>query len=424
MSQAPPLLAPGQIVGQHRVERLLGRGGIAEVYLVTELAFEVLQAMKVMVVDDADWGRRLIREGRAQFLVQHPNLVRVFGSATVLGRPALIMEYVQGVDLRHWLGEHRRAGSWPSLERALEIFRGILAGVEAVHDRGLVHRDLKPANILLELGSPTPVPKVTDFGLVKDLLQQPGTAEVTVAGTVMGTQGYIAPEQIWALPEIDARADVFTLGCILYLLVCGRAAFGDAELEKTFSKVLSDDWTDPREYRPDLPEPVLLAIRHSLVAERRERLPSCAAMRQVLDRGRSALVELGFSVEEDPDITSPVPEGGTERHGENLLARDPLRPPGDPNETVLMGADTVERMLNEGHPEPQGSADPATTTPRGPSPPRCPSGAPRRPRRGTPRHRLLPPPPRTDPLAQLPAAPGSSWGWGSRCSRGWRCRCC
>jgi serine/threonine protein kinase len=289
-----PLLEPGQIIGQHRVEGLLGRGGIAEVYLVTELALEVQQALKVMVDDDAGWGRRMIREGRAQYLVQHPNLVRVHGSASIQGRPALIMEYVRGFDLRRWLKVLGQQGRWPSLDQALCLFQGVLAGVGAVHEHGLVHRDLKPANILVQVHEHGVTPKVTDFGLVKNLRTQDGPGEATVAGTIMGTQGYIAPEQIWALPSIDARADVFALGCILYLLVCREAAFGDKDTSVTFGRVLNEEYVDPRLHVGDLPEGVVLAIRYALVSDRRYRIPSCQGLWDVVERGRVALIEMGL----------------------------------------------------------------------------------------------------------------------------------
>ena len=297
------LLTPGQRVGQHRVERLLGRGGIAEVYLVTELTFEVPQALKVMLDDDEDRARRLIREGRAQYLVQHPNVVRALGSLTVLGRHALLMEYVQGTDLRRWLHAQRLRGLWPSREQALALFRAVLDGVGAAHARGLVHRDLKPANILVAPAPGGVVPKVTDFGLVKDLLRERVPGEGTVAGTIMGTQGYIAPEQIWALSEIDARADVYSLGCILYLLVCGKPAFGLDDLSTTFSKVLGEEYTDPREHVPDLPEGLWLALRHSLVADRRLRIPSCEALWEVIQRGQPALGALGLGEAGGPRST-------------------------------------------------------------------------------------------------------------------------
>ncbi len=369
MSTAP-LLSPGQVIGQHRVERLLGRGGIAEVYLVTELAFDVQQALKVMIGDDHDWGRRLIREGRAQYLVQHANLVRVFGSLTVQGRPALVMEYVEGTDLHRWLQALRQRGRWPAPSQALELFQGVLAGVGAVHARGLVHRDLKPANILVELTEGGVVPKVTDFGLVKDVVGGSPAGEVTVAGTIMGTQGYIAPEQIWALSEIDARADVFSLGCILYLLLCRKPAFGDVDTSVTFSKVLNEEYTDPREHTPDLLDSLYLAIRYSLVSERARRIPSCEALWEVIQRGRPALEELGLLHEREelpavaPSSSSPLGDGPG-----SMVAVTTARRPLVEVETVAIPRELVEHLLGAEQPtqeEPKEAVappEPAAPTP-------------------------------------------------------------
>ncbi len=290
-----PLLAPGQIVGSHRVERLVGRGGLAEVYLVTELSMGVQQALKLLVDVDQAMAQRLFREGRAQYLVQHANILRVFSSLTVQGRPALLMEYVDGPDLRRWLGRQRRAGSWPSLELSLELFHQILDGMEAAHEAGLVHRDLKPGNIMLELERSPLRPRITDFGLVKEVHRVEEDREVTSVGTMMGTRGYSAPEQLWGLPEIDARADVYSLGCILYLLACGRPPFEGKHELSIMRRVFNDEYLDPQEVAPGLPTEVAMAIRHCMAAERRDRLPSCAALRAVLQGGSSALLGMGLA---------------------------------------------------------------------------------------------------------------------------------
>lgn len=392
------------MVGQHRVERLLGRGGIAEVYLVTELTFEVQQALKVMLDDDEDRARRLIREGRAQYLVQHPNVVRVFGSLTVLGRQALVMEYVEGTDLRRWLHGMRLRGLWPSREQALDLLRGVLSGVDAMHARGLVHRDLKPANILVAPSAGGVVPKVTDFGLVKDLLLARTPGEGTVAGTIMGTQGFIAPEQIWALPQIDARADVYSLGCILYQLICGRPAFGDDDLSVTFSKVLGEEYADPREHVPDLPEELWLAIRHALVADRRHRIPSCEALWDVIQRGRPALDALGLQAGDPPAAVVPdEPSEARASDGRAVGEVTTARRPATEVDTVALPAEILERVLPATPPEP-GAQEPTTRR----WPPAAAASPPSAPTLHLPTTQPLRTDPRGPPLASpAPAMPGA-----------------
>ena len=373
------LLSPGQFVGSYKVLRLLGRGGIAEVYLVVEPADGLQRALKVMVADDDNWARRLMREGRAQHAVQHPNLVRVFGSMSAVGRPAIVMEYVEGADLRRWLAALNSRGEWPDLSQALGVFFGVLAGVEAVHDRGWVHRDLKPSNILLALRDDRIQPKVADFGLIKDPSRELSQGEVTVAGTILGTQGYIAPEQLWALPEIDIRADVFSLGCVLYLLACRQPAYGDQDEALTFRKVLNGEYRDPSELGLDLPEAVLLAIRHALVVERKDRIPSCAALRDVLIRGRRALDELG--------LRSEAAGRGAPRRGavEQVLASEATTYRRNLHEarTVVMTAEQCAALLEVTTELPQETDDlslemvpeeppPPASQPPSPSPPPSP----------------------------------------------------
>ncbi len=326
-----PLLHPGQIVGSHRVERMVGRGGLAEVYLVTERSFGVQQALKVLVDVDRELAQRLFREGRTQYLIQHPNILRVFSSLTVLERPALLMEYVDGPDLRRWLSQQLREDCWPSLDAALVLFQQILDGMEAAHGAGLVHRDLKPGNILLELRRDGPWPRISDFGLVKEIDTQRDGEETTSVGTMMGSRGYSAPEQLWGIPDIDQRADIFSLGCILYLLVCGKTAFDASEEVQVMRRILHEDYQDPREIVPGLPEGVILAIRHSLAPERRDRLPDCAALRAVIRDGAEALFAMGIAPRSEPrprsDSSLPAPPRLPPVSSESSLHPPPRLPP-------------------------------------------------------------------------------------------------
>ncbi len=330
-----PLLQAGQIVGSHRVERMVGRGGLAEVYLVTERSFGVQQALKVLVDADASLVQRLFREGRAQYLLQHPNILRVFSSMTVQERPALLMEFVEGPDLRRWLKQRRGEGDWPSLTWSLTLFHQLLDGMEAAHAAGLVHRDLKPGNIMLELDRQPVRPRIADFGLVKEVERRRDGGETTSVGTMMGTRGYSAPEQLWGVPDVDARADVFSLGCILYLLACQRPPYEGTHDVATMKRMVAEDYADPQALVPDLPDAVALTIRHCLAAERDERLPDCATVRAVLERGAEALRALDLAPREGPTGgTPPSPAPPPSLAGAASEESLHLQPPSQPSPSM------------------------------------------------------------------------------------------
>ena len=265
-------LKPGQVVDRYTVERLLGQGGMAEVYLVRHNTLNSPHALKVLSHAGPAVHGRLIQEGRVQANLRHPNIVAVTDVLEVAGAPALVMEFIDGSSLEEWLQAHE-----PTLEQALYIFHAILNGVERAHEEGVAHRDLKPANVMITASG---IPKVTDFGLAKALLNE--EAGHTRTGTAMGTPAYMAPEQIRNAKDTDHRADLFALGCILYELVCHRQAFTAPDLLSLFNKVAAGDTLDPELIRPDLPPELLSAIRGAMVVDRRDRIPNIHAMREVL----------------------------------------------------------------------------------------------------------------------------------------------
>lgn len=206
------------VVGGYRLERMIGRGGAAEVYLARRMSDEARFAVKVVIAGSRSLADRAEVEGTIQKLLQHPNLVPVHELLKVDGLPALVMEYVEGPSLAEWLADRGPL----ELSEAVGLFRDILAGVRAAHAAGLVHRDLKPANILLATDAQgRVVPKVTDFGLAKLI----GLRGPTMIGTAMGTPEYAAPEQGRDASSVDVRADLYALGCILYELLAGNGPF-------------------------------------------------------------------------------------------------------------------------------------------------------------------------------------------------------
>jgi len=260
-------LVPGQEVDRYIVEGVLGRGGAATVYAVRHKRLNSLHALKVMSISTSTYRRRLLLEGRGQAGLRHPNVVSVFDVLDIDGAPALLMEYVAGPTLNVFL----KRGNY-TMGQALWLFRGVVLGVGAAHRRGLVHRDLEPDNVLLAPTNDGLIPKVTDFGLVKQLDHDEG---VTYTGIAVGTAPYMAPEQVRDAADVDQRADLWALGCMLYEMSCGRRPFEGPDVLHVFNAIRRGDFVPPAQLVSDLPPAVLSAIEGLLVVDPYNRIASC-----------------------------------------------------------------------------------------------------------------------------------------------------
>lgn len=257
----------GSEVGAYRVERRLGMGGMAVVYLVEHKRLGTLHALKMLDRRAGTVQERLLLEGKVQAALKHPNIVDVTDIIDVDGQPGLILEYVHGFHLGEFLEQIR-----PNTEQIDALAQGVLTGVRVAHQAGLVHRDLKPANILLQITGDGLIPKVADFGLAKSIDQSP---DLTHTGHAMGTPAYMAPEQIRDAKNVDQRADLFSLGAILYEIVSGQRAFiGDSSFE-IHQKICAGEFPPLEQLVPDLPERMADAIEKALVVDPDERVPSC-----------------------------------------------------------------------------------------------------------------------------------------------------
>ncbi len=264
------ILEAGMTVDRYEVESFIGDGGLSEVFRVTHRDLRSSHALKVLAVDLPNISARILAEGRVQAQLNHPNVVPVSDIVDVRGRPGLVMEYVPGSSLRDWLRNNS-----PTLEETLVLFAGIVRGVRAAHRLGIIHRDLKPENILLAETEAGLVPKVMDFGLVKVLSQEEGD---TQTGMMMGTPQYMAPEQIRDASRVNERADLFSLGCILYGMTCGVPAFRGSDMVTILNKTAQGDYPDPATLRPDIPDHIAVVIRSLLSVDPEDRLPDCDAV--------------------------------------------------------------------------------------------------------------------------------------------------
>jgi serine/threonine-protein kinase len=190
------------------------------------------------------------------------------------------MEYIEGPSLDTALQRKRL-----TLQQAYLLFRGIVDGVRHAHRLGLVHRDLKPANVLLATTSRGILPKVTDFGIAK--VVEGETTGHTRAGVAMGTPQYMAPEQIRDAATVDKRADVFSLGCILYELVTGRRAFPYDDIVKVYNAVCDGEFTPPRRLRHDLSTAFEAAILGAMEVDRDRRIPDLDTLIAVFEGKRT-----------------------------------------------------------------------------------------------------------------------------------------
>src|SRR5215218_9286217 len=210
-------LDEGRILdGRYQLGSLLAVGGMARVYLASDRVLERPVAVKVLSpphAQDPVFVERFRREARSAARLSHPNIVAVFDSGTDAGLHYLVMEYVPGQSLAELLARQGRLTPRQAAELGVEV----CAALAAAHAQGLVHRDVKPANVLV--GDDGRV-KVTDFGIVKA-----AATTLTGTGTVLGTAAYLSPEQAQGGP-VDARSDLYSLGCVLYELLCGSPPFG------------------------------------------------------------------------------------------------------------------------------------------------------------------------------------------------------
>ena len=262
----------GYVVNEtYRIERLLGQGGTASVFLVSHVRLPRQFALKVITEQhsSADFLQRFRQEAEILASIDHPHLVDVVDwNQTRDGKPYLVMELLVGCDLAQFL---RRVGPL-SPPLALQIFMQVADALQTAHGRGIVHRDLKPANIFLCSNGPFPYfVKVLDFGIAKSV-RIPSQLQ-TDRSVIMGTPAYMAPEQARGAGEqIDERTDQFALGAILYEMLTGRLAFfrpGD-HLINTIMRVLTED-PEP------LPDPRLqAAVSRAMSKDREQRFTNIA----------------------------------------------------------------------------------------------------------------------------------------------------
>src|SRR5580693_4932286 len=290
-------LPSGTKLGPYDIQSLIGAGGMGEVYRARDARLNRIVAIKVLPRSysaDADRLQRFAQESRAAAALNHPNILSIFDIGEDHGAPCVVSELLEGETLRDRLRE-----SALSSRKAIDYAQQIASGLAAAHDKGIVHRDLKPENIFITHDGRV---KILDFGLAKftrpeaDASGEAPTQQVvgTDAGTVMGTVGYMSPEQVRGKPA-DARADIFAFGAILYEMLSGKRAFhGDSPVD-TMSAILKEDPTELSETNRNVSPALERIVRHCLEKNPAERFQSAR--------------DVAFNLDALTDISTPSRSG-------------------------------------------------------------------------------------------------------------------
>ena len=241
-------LSDGDQFAGYRIERRLGRGGMGILYLALEPGLERRVALKLIAPEaaaDEVFAQRFAEESRIAASIEHPNVVPIYAAGEERGVPWIAMRYVAGSDLGRRIAREGRLG--PAQAAALVAQVG--NGLDAIHAAGLIHRDVKPANVLLSGDPGSEHAYITDFGVARNIATESG---LTQTGRFVGTLDYVAPEQISGEP-IDARVDVYALGCLLFKLLTGEVPFpGEGEAARLYAH-LNDPPPAPSLYATAVP---------------------------------------------------------------------------------------------------------------------------------------------------------------------------
>ncbi|HVR64886.1 MAG TPA: protein kinase [Polyangia bacterium] len=302
------MIGVGQQLGGYTILHRIGQGGMGDVYLAQHRRVARKAAVKVLLPELSQKATvldRFFNEARATSLIKHPGIVEILDCDVLDDQAFIIMEYLEGESLGEYL--HRTGALVTDLPFLLGVAAGIASAVGAAHATGIIHRDLKPDNVYLHLGGatdPTVTVKILDFGIAK-LVQQDGGSGThqTKTGMLLGTPAYMSPEQCRGAGQVDLRSDIYSLGCILYELVCGAPPFVHEGSGDMIIAHVSEPPQPPLGRVPGMP-PALNALIMHMLAKKPDQRPQ--TMDAVLEALAACAVSLGIGIDRPMRPRVPV----------------------------------------------------------------------------------------------------------------------
>jgi serine/threonine-protein kinase len=304
----------GEVVaGKYRLERLLGVGGMAEVYAATNVHTGKRVALKWVLpaLGSTEEGRtRFQREAQAAGRIDHPNVVTIFDVVEHQGSLALVMELLHGETLAR---RAARVGQLPFVE-AVALMLPAMRGVAAAHAEGVIHRDLKPDNIFICIDGEGAVRecKVLDFGVSKlTAAEGEASVDITLTGNLVGTPAYMAPEQVRGLKDIDQRVDVYALGVVLYQLLAGRPPFVRDLYSAVMVDIATTDAPPLARFRTDVPRRLAEVVHRALERDLAARFPDVPTFIRALEEAARDDLHLPLATPQSGLVTQlAVPRPG------------------------------------------------------------------------------------------------------------------
>ena len=270
-------------LGRYEIERHLGRGGMAEVYLAHDPSLNRSVAIKVIHDDlaaDTGFVERFKQEARAIAALRHPNIIQVYDFDEREGLYYLVIEYIEGETLEKRLGDLRVKNERMPLADIVQLTSGLCSAANYAHQRGMVHRDIKPSNVMFNTDNQ---PVLMDFGVAKIV----NTTALTATNALTGTPRYMSPEQAQALP-LDGRSDIYSLATMLYEMVAGTVPFQAEQAVSLLLKLVYEQPAPPSSLVPDLPQPIEVVIMKGLAKSPDDRYAKATDLAEALEQAYKA----------------------------------------------------------------------------------------------------------------------------------------